>query len=76
MPAIADLPTKKPKIHKTKAHLVSLAVNVASVAMAIEALEELLVEKGVLQDDELMSRLKKVTQEHWAKGENIPASED
>jgi hypothetical protein len=76
MPATAALRTKKPKIHKTRAAITALTLNIGSVAMSIEALETLLIEKGVLKDDELMDRLKKVAQEHWSKGQNIPPSED
>lgn len=76
MPATVAPRTKKHKIHKTRAAISTLALNVGSVAMSIEALETLLIEKGVLKDDELMTRLKQVAQEHWAKGQNIPPSED
>lgn len=53
-----------------------LAMHVGSVAIAIEALETLLTEKGVIRPDELMARVKLLTQEHYAKGENIPAGDD
>jgi hypothetical protein len=76
MPDTAALRTKKPKIHKMRAAFNGLAMNVGSVAMSLEALETILVEKGVLKDGELMERLEKVAREHWAKGEGIPASED
>lgn len=35
----------------------SLALHVGSVALAVEALERLLVEKGLLKDNELMEKL-------------------
>lgn len=54
----------------------SLAMHIGSVAIAVEALEALLVEKGILQDDELMERIKAVTQKHYAAGEFIPPVED
>ena len=53
-----------------------LTINVGSVAMAVEALETLLVEKGVLKDGELIERLKSVAQKHYAKDEFIPAAND
>jgi hypothetical protein len=76
MPSIVAAPTKKLKIHKSKAVLLGLMKNVASIAMALEALETLLLEKGILKENELMERLEKVAREHWAKDENIPVSED
>lgn len=76
MPDIRVLRTKRPKIHKIRRDVLSLTTNIASVATAVEALESLLKEKGILKDDELMTRLKELAQEHWAKGEHIPASED
>jgi hypothetical protein len=54
----------------------SLMLHVGSLAVAIEALEEILVERGILKPDELMERIKLVNQKHYAKGENISASED
>jgi hypothetical protein len=54
----------------------SLIVHVGSIAIAVEALEALLVEKGVLKDDELMDRIKDLTQKHYAMGDFIPAAED
>lgn len=56
--------------------MISLGMNVASVAVAIEALDTLLVEKGVLGDGELMERVKKVAQEHYAKDQLIPPGDD
>lgn len=35
-----------------------IAIAIGSVATAVEALEDILVEKGVLKPDELMERLK------------------
>lgn len=66
----------KSKIHKQKAAIMQLTLNVASVAVGLEALESLLVEKGVLRDNELMEKLKKVAVEHYAKDEMIPAEDD
>lgn len=37
-----------------------LELNVSSVACAIEALELLLIERGILKENELMTRLKEV----------------
>jgi hypothetical protein len=76
MPDTAVLRTKRPKIHKIRQDFKMLTVNIASVATGIEALEQILMEKGVLKDGELMERVRKVAVEHWAKGENIPVSED
>jgi hypothetical protein len=52
------------------------AMHIGSISAAVEALEQILVEKGVLQPDELMERLGKVLESHYAKGELIPASND
>ena len=54
----------------------SLSVNVASLAMGLEALETLLVEKGILKDNELLDKLKEVSTAHYSKGEFLPPSED
>ena len=70
------LDMRKPKIHKQKAAIMQLTMNVASVALGMEALEGLLIEKGVLKDNELMEKLEKVTQAHYAKDEMIPAEDD
>jgi hypothetical protein len=40
--------------------LSALAMNVGSVALAIEALEALLVKKGVLKDSELMEKIQEI----------------
>lgn len=64
------------KIHKKQLLLMSLTSNVASLALAIESLEGLLVEKGILQDNELLERLAVVGQKHYAKGEFIPPGDD
>ncbi len=66
----------KPKLHKQKAAIMQLTVNVASVACGLEALETILVEKGVLKADELMDKLKSIACDHYAKGEMIPAEDD
>jgi hypothetical protein len=76
MPDIAATRSKRPPLHKIRAGIHALTCNIASVATAIEALEALLIEKNVLKENELMERLEKVAREHWAKGENIPPSED
>lgn len=76
MPDLAVQRTKKPKIHKVKAGMVALTLNVMSVAAAIEALELLLVEKGVLQTGELEKKLDVVKIDHWAKGQNVPPEDD
>lgn len=44
----------------------SLALHLGSLACAVEALEEILVEKGVLQPDELMTRLKTLAEKKAA----------
>lgn len=41
----------------------NMALHVGSVALAIEALETLLVEKGVLRDNELMEKLEVLMKE-------------
>jgi len=43
----------------------ALFANVASVALTIEALEILLVSKGILADNELMTALEKLAQEKF-----------
>jgi hypothetical protein len=53
-----------------------LAMHIGSVAIAIEALESILVEKQVLQPDQLMEKIRVLTQEHYAKGEFMPVTED
>jgi hypothetical protein len=40
-----------------------LAVNVATIAIGLEAMESLLIEKGVFVADELMGRLEKLAKE-------------
>jgi hypothetical protein len=50
----------------------NLAMHIGSVALAVEALETLLVEKGVLKDNELMTRIEEVSKQYYAKGEFIP----
>lgn len=54
----------------------SLAMHVGSVAIAIEALEALLVQRQILNPDELMEKIKILTEEHYAKGNFIAPSED
>ena len=54
----------------------NLAMHIASVALAVEALEGILVEKGVLKKDELMERLEVIRQQYYAAGDFIPPSED
>jgi hypothetical protein len=54
----------------------NLAMHVGSVAIAIEALESILIDKGVLKTDELMDRIKQVSSEHYAKGQMLPEMED
>jgi hypothetical protein len=49
---------KMKKMSKTAA----LAVNVGGVAFAIECLELLLIDKGVLRDNELMEKIKAETE--------------
>jgi hypothetical protein len=49
----------------------ALFANVASVALTIEALEILLVSKGVLRDNELMEALEKLARE---KSEQVKAA--
>jgi hypothetical protein len=39
----------------------NLAMHVGSVAVGLESLETLLVEKGILKDDELLERVRKLT---------------
>jgi predicted dinucleotide-utilizing enzyme len=51
----------------------ALFANVASVALTIEALEILLVSKGILADNELMTALEKLAQE---KSEQVKAACD
>ena len=48
---------------RTTQGLEALSMNVASVALGIEALEKLLIDKGVLKDDELMQYLEKMVKE-------------
>lgn len=54
----------------------NLAMHIGSVAIAVEALEQILIERGVLKDDELMERIKAVSQEHYAKGEFLTPNDD
>lgn len=55
---------------------VELAAHVGSVALAVEALERVLVRKGVLADGDLLRELEVVSQEKWAAGEGMPAADD
>lgn len=52
------------------------AMHIGSLAATIEALEEILVEKGILEPDQLMGRLQDVLQKHYSKGELIPPAND
>ena len=54
----------------------NLAMHIGSVAIAVEALEAILVEKGVIEPDTLMEKIKTLSEEHYAKGKFLPASED
>lgn len=54
----------------------NLAMHVGSVAIGLESLEQLLVERGVLKQDELMERIQKITREHYAKEEFLPELND
>jgi hypothetical protein len=54
----------------------NLAMHVGSVAIGLEALESLLIEKGVLKDEELMQRINRVAEQQYAKGNFMPVSED
>ena len=71
-----SLPRKDIKTMRKTFKVAQLAMNIGSVAAAIEALEALLVEKGILKDDELMDKLKTVIQKHYEKGEMLPAVDD
>ena len=53
-----------------------LAMHIGSVAIGLEALETLLIEKGILKDDELMERIKKISAEHYAQGHFVPGNDD
>lgn len=50
----------------------NLAMHVGSVALAVEAMESLLIEKGLLKDGELLERLQEIAKQHYAIGEFIP----
>lgn len=50
----------------------SMAMHVGSVALAVEALEAILLEKGILKDNELLDRLQEIAKQHYAIGELIP----
>lgn len=67
---------KQAKLARKLVKSSNLAMHVGSVALAIEALELLLVEKGLLGPDELMNRIRIVTTEHYAKGQFIPPEAD
>ena len=67
MPILTKIDRKDAKNARKMLKNANLAVHVASVATAIEAMELLLVEKGVIQADELMDRLKKIIEERQPK---------
>lgn len=51
----------------------SLAMHIGSVALAVEALETILVEKGLLKDDELMQKIQSLSQDYSKRGVDLPA---
>ena len=53
----------------------NLALHVGSVAIGLEALEALMVEKGLLKPDELMERVRTLTAEKAAQG-YLPGQDD
>jgi hypothetical protein len=67
MPILTKIDRKDAKNARKMLKNANLAVHVASVATAIEAMEQLLVEKGVIQADEVMERLKKIAIERQAQ---------
>ena len=53
----------------------NLALHVGSVAIGLESLESILVEKGILKDDELMERVRKMTADKAVTG-YLPGGDD
>lgn len=54
----------------------SLLRNIASVATAIEALEMLLIDRGVLKNDELMAKITEIVNQKAAGGNQLAADDD
>ena len=54
----------------------NLVLQIGSLDIVVEALERLLVEKGILKEDELMDRFKLVQQQRWEKDLNVPGGDD
>lgn len=49
---------------------------IASLALGLEALDTMLVEKGILKDDELLTRMKSLAKEKAAQAEAQKAAPD
>ena len=45
----------------------NLAMHVGSLALAVEALEQILIRKGVLAEDELMRRIETLAKERYSE---------
>lgn len=54
----------------------NLMMHTASLALAVEAIEAILVEKGIFEKDQLMGRVEELRNKYYAAGEFIPAAED
>ena len=57
---------KPKKINKKALAFAQLSMNVASIALGIEALEQIFVEKGVLAENELMGRVESMLKQKEA----------
>ena len=66
MPILTKIDRKDAKNARKLLKNSNLAVHVASVAMAIEALEQILVEREILRPDEVMERLEKLAKDRTA----------
>lgn len=54
----------------------SILMNLASVATAIEALELLLIERGVLKNDELMKKVEELARQKAGSNGHLPDDDD
>ena len=54
----------------------NLTMHVGSVAIAVEALEAILTERGILKEDELMNRIRVIAQRHYETGKLNPVMDD
>jgi len=72
VPKISSIPLNRSRIAQED----QILLNIASVATAIEALETILIERGVIQDGELMKKIDSIVKMKAWKHDHMPGDDD